>query len=100
MPQFLYKIRPSRADMLQTGLTDAENLIVTEHFNYLQALTAKGTVLLAGRTLTMDESSFGIVIFECASELLAHDIMQHDPAVVSKLMHAELFPFRIVMQSA
>ena len=63
MDQFLYRIRPNRTAMLSDGGTLDENALVGQHFNYLQRLNAEGVVLLAGRTLTTDEHSFGIVIF-------------------------------------
>ncbi len=62
---FLYKIKPSREDMLEKGATTEEERIISAHFNYLKELTEKGVVRLAGRTLNDDSSSFGIVIFFC-----------------------------------
>ena len=41
---------------------------ISAHYNYLKALTDQGVVILAGRTLNTDESSFGIVIFRADSE--------------------------------
>jgi uncharacterized protein YciI len=55
------------------------------HFDYLVRLTDAGTVLMAGCTTAVDESTFGIVVFEAADELAAH----------AAVMHAELFPFRV-----
>lgn len=66
--QFLYRIRPTRAAMLSDGPTAEEQTLVGEHFAYLQGLTERGVVILAGRTLNTDESSFGIVVFNAASE--------------------------------
>ena len=60
---FLYKIRPSRPEMLSTGSTTEEDRIIDLHFAYLQGLTEAGVVFMAGRTLNTDPSSFGIVIF-------------------------------------
>ena len=62
-PQYLYRIRPTRFGMLTDGPTEREAKIVDEHFAYLKGLVAEGTVLLAGRTLNMDERTFGVVIF-------------------------------------
>jgi len=49
--------------------------------SYLEALTARGIGILGGRTLSTDESSFGIVIFRAESEEAARAIMTNDPAV-------------------
>ena len=50
--------------MLTQGPTLEEERIVSAHFTYLKDLAEQGIVLLAGRTLNTDESSFGIVIME------------------------------------
>ncbi len=95
--QFLYIIRPTRPAMLAEGSTEREAAIVSQHFNYLKDLTQKGIVLLAGRTLNTDESSFGIIIFEADSEEAAQALVAGDPAVQQGVMHAELFPYRVAL---
>jgi len=95
--KFLYRIQPARAEMLKSGPTKEESALVEEHFNYLKKLTAKGVVILAGRTLTTDESSFGLVIFRAESEETARAIMNNDPAVKNGVMRATLFPFRVAL---
>ncbi len=92
---YLYRIQPTRLEMLTHGPTAAEAEIVARHFVYLQQLTEQGIVVLAGRTLTMDEHSFGIVIFRADSEEAARQVMEQDPAVHQQVMRAELFPYRI-----
>ena len=69
--------------------------MVGEHFDYLKHLTNNGTVVLAGRTINTDTSSFGIVIFQANSEASARRIMNDDPAVKSRVFRAELFPYRM-----
>ena len=99
MPQFLYQIRPTRPAMLVDGPTQAEAAIVSEHFGYLQTLLARGTLILAGRTLNTDPTSFGIVIFRAESEASARAIMEGDPAVRQGVMAAELFPYRVALSA-
>jgi uncharacterized protein YciI len=65
----------------------------------LKDLKEKGVVILAGRTLNTDSSSFGIVIFRVDSEDAAHKIMENDPAVVNRVMRAELYPYRIAFMA-
>ena len=97
MAQWLYRIQPTRPAMLTEGPTSEEADIVSHHFNYLKDLTEKGVMILAGRTLNTDVSSFGICIFEAEDESAARRIMESDPAVVEGVMRAELFPYRIAL---
>lgn len=99
MPQFLYRIQPIRPGMLTTGPTQHEASIVDEHFRYLQKLAAEGLVLMAGRTLNVDERAFGIVVFVAASQAEAAELVQNDPAVKQAIMKAELFPYRVALWS-
>ena len=69
--QYLYRIQPTRPAMLPEGPTPEEAVSVSQHFDYLKNLTERGIVLLAGRTLTTDPSSFGIIIFYADSEAAA-----------------------------
>ena len=81
--------------MLKTGATEEEKRIVGEHFSYLQELIGKGVLVMAGRTLNTDNSSFGIVVFRASSDEEAHGIMLEDPAVKNLVFRAELYPYRI-----
>jgi len=69
--------------------------IVGEHFSYLQELIGKGVLVMAGRTLNIDNSSFGIVVFRASSDEEARGIMLEDPAVKNMVFRAELYPYRI-----
>ena len=100
MPQFAYRLRPARPDMLAAGPTPDEERVVGEHFAYLQDLTARGVVKLAGRTLTTGAETFGICILEATDEAAARGVMAGDPAVSAGVMTAELFPFRIALWGA
>ena len=97
--QYLYRIQAVRPEMLSEGSTPEEDAVVSQHFDYLKRLTDQGVVLLAGRTLNTDSSSFGIVIFQAESEDAARAIVHNDPAVVNRVMRAELFPYRIALQT-
>jgi len=97
---FLYRIQPVRPEMLSVGETAEEEQTISEHFSYLKDLTEAGVVLLAGRTLNTDHSSFGIVIFSASSEEEARQIMLDDPAVKRRVMRAELYPYRIALCGA
>jgi uncharacterized protein YciI len=93
--QFLYKITPTRVEMVTEGPNDEEAVIMSRHFSYLNSLTEQGTVLLFGRTQNSDASTFGIAIFRADSEDEAYSIMKSDPAVKDGVMRAELYPYKV-----
>ena len=83
--------------MLTDGSTPEEGAIVSQHFNYLKGLMEQGVVILAGRTLNTDDSSFGIIVFNAASDDDAQQIVDGDPAVRQGVMRATLFPYRVAL---
>ena len=95
MNQYLYRIRPTRLEMVTNGPTDEESSIMSEHFDYLKSLTKQGVVLVFGRTQNNDTSTFGITIFRAESDDAARSIISNDPAVKKGIMRAELFPYRV-----
>ena len=99
MHHFLYRIQPTRPEMLTEGLTEHESALVSEHFAYLQGLVARGTVLMAGRTQDTGTRTFGVVVFVAESESAAAEVVANDPAVKHGVMRAELFPFRVALWS-
>ena len=99
MIQFLYRIQPTRADMLSKGPDAREAEIIGRHFDYLEDLVAQHIVLMAGRTLTEDENTFGVVVLEVDCETSARQIMENDPAVKEGVMNARLFPWRTALWS-
>jgi uncharacterized protein len=96
--QWIYRITPSRVEMLKSGPTPEEGQALGAHFEYLKQLTAKGVVIMAGRTLTDDQKTFGIIVFRAADEEAARKIMNGDPAVEKGVMKAEVFPFSVVLR--
>ncbi len=97
IPEYLYRIQPTRPAMLIEGPTPQEAEIIEAHFSYLQRAVEQGIVLLAGRTLNTDVTSFGIVILRTSSDADARAFMESDPAVRAGVMHAELFPYRVAL---
>jgi len=95
--QFLYRLTPTRIEMVTVESTPEEQAIVGEHFAHLETLTQQGVVLLVGRTQDNSPNTFGIVIFQAESHKRAFEIMNSDPAVQKGIMRAELFPFRIAL---
>ena len=99
MKHYLYRIQPTRHEMLTEGSTPQEAEIIGEHFNYLQRLTNEGVAILVGRTLTIERDTMGIVIFKARSDEEARSLMNADPAVSGGVMSAKLVPFRIALHA-
>jgi uncharacterized protein YciI len=99
MSQFICRLEPMRIGMLSDAPTEREAEIVGQHFAYLKQLADAGEVLLAGRTLTTDERTFGVVVFVADSEARARQLVADDPAVRHGVMRAELLPFRVALWS-
>jgi uncharacterized protein YciI len=85
--------------MLTEGPTEKESEVTSQHFAYLTGLLEKGVLILAGRTLNDDESTFGITILNAENKDIAQQIMRDDPAVREGVMRAELFPYRVALIS-
>ena len=92
---FIYRLAPVNPEMLSRNPTPQEAEAVHYHYQYLKNLSDKGTVLIAGRTDTADDQTFGIVVLEASDEEQARAIMTHDPAILRGIMTAELYPFRL-----
>ncbi len=97
MNHYLYRLLPTRLEMVTVGPTPEEQAIVSEHLAHLEALTEQGVMLLVGRTQDNSPRTFGIAIFQAASEEQAQAIVNSDPAVRKGVMRAELFSFRIAL---
>jgi uncharacterized protein len=78
--------------------TKEDNGVLDQHFIRFQEATKSGQLILAGRTKEPGDKTFGIAIFRAPDEAAAKKFMESDPAVVAKLMTAELHPFSVAMQ--
>jgi uncharacterized protein len=78
--------------------TEEDKAAVDRHFTQLKEAAKSGELVLAGRTQEPGDKTFGIVIFRASDEAAARKFMDSDPAVVAKLMTAELHPFSIHVQ--
>lgn len=77
-------------------ITETEQQIMQEHFVYLQELTAKKKVLLAGPVL---EDVFGLIILHTASREEAEAIMAEEPSVVKGVHTYRLRPMVASLQA-
>lgn len=97
--QYIYvlKLIPSLLDEL--NWTEKENKIIEDHFKHLMKLKEDGKLILAGRSLNMDEDSFGLVIFSAESKNDAQLIMKDDPALKEQIMTSKLYPYSVALIS-
>jgi uncharacterized protein YciI len=98
-PQFLYRIVPTRPQMLVSGPTEREMQVIDAHFAHLRKLAADSVVLMAGRTIDTGVHTWGIVVFTGPSLAEAETVMRSDPAIAQGVMHGELFPYRVAVWS-
>ncbi|MFH2102268.1 MAG: YciI family protein [Chloroflexota bacterium] len=95
MPEYIYLLHPFRHGFFDAP-TPEEEAVMSEHFEYLKAATAAGTVLLAGPCL---DDTFGLVVFQAESEDAARAFMYNDPSVKNNVMLAELHPMRVSLRA-
>ena len=96
--EFIYVLRlvPRLHD--DKNWTKEDNAALDQHFSRFQEATKSGQLILAGRTKEPGDKTFGIAIFRASDEAAAKKFMETDPAVVAKLMTAELHPFAVALQ--
>jgi uncharacterized protein YciI len=98
--QYLYVLHlvPRLHD--EAAWTAADQAAVQRHFLRLKQATADGRVIFAGRSDEPNDRTFGLVVFEAASEAEARQFMLEDDAVQAGVMSAELHPFALALQRA
>jgi uncharacterized protein YciI len=89
---WIYFIHAPR-DNFADSMTEREQQVWGEHFEYLKRLLAEGTLVMAGPTL--GPVNTGVAIFEAPDEAAARAIMQSDPVFRSGIANCELRPFRV-----
>lgn len=96
--EFIYVLRLVPRLYDDKKWTKDDNAAVERHFIRLQEATKSGQLILAGRTNEPGDKTFGIAIFKAFDEAAARKFMESDPAVVAKVMTAELHPFAVALQ--
>src|SRR5437764_5082665 len=79
--EWAYRVTATRTEMLTTKPTEKEGAALGGHWEYLKGLFRKGSIIFAGRTLNVDDTTFGLVVFHADDEKAARAIMEGDPAV-------------------
>ncbi len=93
MGQYVYVLTPVRATF-PGDVTDEERAIIGEHFARLERLHADGTMIHVGRC---EDATFGLAIFNAASDDAAAELMRDNPVIVRGVMTATLHPYRVVL---
>ena|SRR5215212_2818195 len=94
--EWAYRVSPVRTAML-TKPTAKEGAAVGAHWAYLKEQFRNGTIVFAGRTTSMDKSTFGIVVFRADDEQAARAVMNADPSVKQGVFKASLYPFSVAL---
>ena len=76
-------------------ITEEEQKIMEEHFQFLKKLMENKMLILAGPIL--EEGFFGINILSTNNLVEAENMMKEDPSVKSGIMKLSLHPFRIFL---
>ena len=95
--QYLYVLRVAPALHDQARWTQADDDAVSRHFTRLADGVKAGKVIFAGKTTEPLDTTFGLVVFEAASEAAARQFMESDPAVVAGVMSATLHPYALAL---
>jgi uncharacterized protein YciI len=95
--QFIYVLHLVKAMQDSAAWTPDKMKIVEVHFANLQKLLAEGKLILAGKTSTPLDKTFGIVVYEADSFEEAKIIAENDPAVKEKIMTVEVYPYNVAL---
>ena len=82
MNHFLYKLTPPRPTF-PADATEAEGVIMQEHFGYWGGLIAEKKAVAYGPVMN-PKGSYGVAVLEIADEEAARDIAENDPAIKAK----------------
>ena len=92
---FLYRIEPTRPEMLTEGMTPEESATMETHYAHLRANVEAGRIFLAGPAARPDGSGYGITLFEADDFADAEAFAASDPAVIGGVVRAEVLQFRL-----
>ena len=79
------------------NMTEREEEIMEEHFQYLKKLTDGRKVLMAGPCFT--KPPFGLIVLRVNSEAEAREIMSKEPSVVNGVHTYDMAPLRVSLMA-
>lgn len=92
--EFALVIRPTREDFIST-ISEIEQDLISQHFEYLRDLSEKGIVTYAGRC---EDGEFGIILIESDCHKEADKIVLDDPAIKNGIFNYKLHSFRTAIR--
>lgn len=92
---FLYRIEPTRPEMLTEGPTPEETATMETHYAHLRAHVESGRIFLAGPAVRRDGSGYGLTMFEADDFADAEAFAESDPAVVAGVVRPEVLQLRL-----
>lgn len=92
---FIYVVKPIERLLDKSKWTEKDKIATSAHLDYMEYLNSTGKLVLAGKTLNEDTSSFGMVILKVDTEKQAIEIMENDPPVKAGILEAELLPYEV-----
>lgn len=95
--EYIYVLKLCRRLSNGGEWTEEDEKAVDDHFDRLKAMKSEGSLILAGRTQTGNDKTFGIVIFEATGDEEASIVMRNDPAIDRGVMTGELFPYKVAL---
>lgn len=96
MKDYIIIIRPLRGHEFYVSPTEDEIKAMQNHFAYLQDLTKKGIVQLAG---PCEDESFGVIILKAENDEEAKRIIENDSSIKANVMSYEIHPLRIALKA-
>jgi len=93
--QFFVQLLPVR-DGFPENMTDDEERIMSEHFEYLKNLTRQGKVLMAGPCF---DPTFGLVVLETGTQEEAAALIDNDPSVIEGVNTYKMQQMRVSLMA-
>ncbi len=95
MNYYLYKLIPARPTFAE-DMTDAERAVMAEHVAYWTRQRDLGVAVAFG-PVADPAGAWGVAIVETADGQAANDLRAADPAVISGVATAELYPMPVAV---
>ena len=79
----------------ENNWTEQEENIIKRHLSHFEEMTRNGTLLLAGKTAGLDDTTYGLCFFKAPSLEVATIMMNQDPAIKEGIMDGYLHEYSI-----
>ena len=86
MKIYIYKLNLIDRLLTKEQWTEKDNAILERHIAHFDRMMKEGTLLLAGKTEGLDETTYGLCLFMANNYNDAVTIMECDPAISEGIM--------------